>query len=578
MQCALLTIPNRMKHTYSASGSFGDCLTGSNSDAFLLVLLNSYFPLITLFRSPVVLVCSCVGMRLSAVLLRGKRIYRDKLEYLRKRVWDSHGSVLKVDKLRVPERLLTDPNCPLQDAEDMFASTRYDDALAEEIEIGVPPEVALKLEAARKQRMQPWSPTAFDPRYHPNSPSLIFTNERRFSKGLDQASLLTNTLILPGTPPCMTDLLTRVERTICSTSTDSPPSDANWVSHLRNSVERAILHAHVWHTDETKLPRRFRPELPIWKHKAEFGIHPQQATRFLFQNLFRILDQQTDSIASAIDAPLKMSSTELPPWWLTRDRFLETHYFWGNPARRIAFAEHHDVVVSGRNPLPCFVPDSEGIRELCVSHSLPVRTLGPMSPLVDLKATTYYRDDSTDGWLRSDRPYPYPHLITINFSLPNVWSDFLEPEADPVRPEQRQAAALMHCFASTLAHARSLGIHSGVLPTPICVQGVCSDGVYFDYVFFQLNTLEFPDPKTEAPHSSATATTTRNIAWINGNLRLFDKQVPKRSMLRNTKYCDLDMSVFCHLASAHLWGLVGNRLASHHSHSISDRSGLRAIS
>lgn len=63
---------------------------------------------------------------------------------------------------------------------------------------------------------------------------------------------------------------------------------------LRSAVERAILHAHVWHTQETKLPRRFCPNLPIWKHKAEFGIHPQSATRFLFHNLFRILELQVD--------------------------------------------------------------------------------------------------------------------------------------------------------------------------------------------------------------------------------------------------------------------------------------------
>ncbi|KAF8568370.1 hypothetical protein P879_01077 [Paragonimus westermani] len=497
-------------------------------------------------------------MRLTGLLYRGKRIYRDKLEHLCKQSWRRRVSLLQVDRLRVPERVLANPDHPIHQAEDMFTSNRHEEALAEEIEMGVSPKVASEIRSQRAQRLAPWLPHANDPRYHPTTePSLMYSNRRRFTKALEQASLLTNTVVLPGSPSILANVSTKIDSYVLGTGLDETDSLTQaGRSELRAAVGRAVLHAHVWHTDETKLPRRFRPELPIWKHKAEFGIHPQQATRFLFQNLFRILERQVPNFFKPSNQFTSSEFSEMPSRWTTRDRFLETYYHFGNPGRRIGFAEHHDLVIHGRDPLPAFVPDPIQMRELCLAHPPPVTCLGPMSPLIDFQSTQYYREDSSDGWLANlPRLYPHPHLITVNLSLPNVWSDFLEPEADPVRPEQRQAAALMHCFASAIAHAYSCGLREGqLLETPICLHAVCSDGVYFDFVHFQLNTLQFPDPTAQSDDANAV----RNLAWVDGNHRLFDKQVPRRSMLRNTKYRDLDMTVFSRLAGAYFWGLLGS--------------------
>ncbi|KAF7231824.1 hypothetical protein EG68_08570 [Paragonimus skrjabini miyazakii] len=458
----------------------------------------------------------CGIMRLTALLCRGKRIHRDKLEYLCKQSWRRRVSLLQVDRLRVPERVLANPNHPIHQAEDMFTSTRHEEALAEEIEMGVSPKVASEIRSEKAQRLTPWLPHANDPRYHPTAePSLMYSNRRRFTKGLEQASLLTNTVVLSGFPSVLANLSTKIHSYILGpglSETDRLTQAGR--SDLRAAVGRAVLHAHVWHTDETKLPRRFCPELPIWKHKAEFGIHPQQATRYLFQNLFRILERQVPNFSELSNESASSEFSEMPSRWTSRDRFLETYYHFGNPGRRIGFAEQHDLVIHGRDPLPAFVPDPVQVHELCLANPPPVTCLGPMSPLIDFQSTRYYREDSTD-------------------------------EADPVRPEQRQAAAVMHCFASAIAHAYSRGLREGhLLETPICLHAICSDGVYFDFVHFQLNTLQFPDPATQLNDANAV----RNLAWVDGNHRLFDKQVPRRSMLRNTKYRDLDMTVFSRLA------------------------------
>ncbi|CAH8574471.1 unnamed protein product [Schistosoma turkestanicum] len=496
-------------------------------------------------------------MKLTELLCRGKRLRHDKLQFLTNRYWYERGSRLKVNRLRVPEQVASGPDNPLLKAENMFKSTRYDDALLNEIEIGITSNEAERIEQQRSEKLQCFHPLFGDVRSHQDSePSLIFSSKRRFSKGVDQASLLTNTVVTLGAPPTLNNLFDKIYE--LNKLVDSDKSIADWRSTLRLSVERSILHAHVWQTDETKLPRRFHQKSYVWKHKPEYGIHPDQSTRYLFHNLFRILEFQAPNYMNHTGLiPIENQlSDSLPFRWTTRDRLLETFYFWGAEKRRISFSEQHDLVVMGQTPAPLFLNDHDTIQKLSNVSMLPVATFGPMSPLIDLTSTLYYREDSTNGWLETqNRRYAFPHIFTVNFSLPSVWSDYLEPEADPVIPEHRYAIALMNCFASAVAQARSMGISEGVLDKPLCVQCVCSDGVYFDFVTFQLNNMDVPDYQFSQKSNNNAP---KNFAWIDGNHRLFKKAVPTKTMMRNTKYRDLDMSVFDRLSGYYLCGLINN--------------------
>ncbi|KAH8866391.1 39S ribosomal protein L37 mitochondrial [Schistosoma japonicum] len=339
-------------------------------------------------------------MRVTEILCRGKRIRHDKLQFLTNLYWRKHGSKLKVNCLRVPEQVLNDPNNPLKEAENMFKSTRYDDALLNEIEIGITSEEAKIFEQQKAERLQCFNPLFGDIRFHQDSePSLIFSSKRRFSKGVDQASLLTNTVVTLGAPPTLNNLFDKI--TELDKRVNSDNSIADWRSSLRLAVERSILHAHVWQTDETKLPRRFHQNSNVWKHKPEYGIHPEQSTRYLFHNLFRILEFQAPRYMNftgltPIDNQL---SNGLPSRWTTRDRLLETFYHWGPEKRRINFSEQHDLVIMGQTPAPLFLTDHETIRKLSQIATMPVAGFGPMSPLIDLTSTLYYRENSTNGWL-----------------------------------------------------------------------------------------------------------------------------------------------------------------------------------
>ena len=83
---------------------------------------------------------------------------------------------------------------------------------------------------------------------------------------------------------------------------------------------------------------------------------------------------------------------------------------------------------------------------------------------------------------------------------------------------------------------------SGVLPSPVCAQHVGMDAVgslYF--TFYQLNTLDFSDSDG-----------VKNLAWFDNRRKLYSKLIPKRAMLRNTRYLDYDPEVLDQLMTVYM--------------------------
>ncbi|VDD82959.1 unnamed protein product [Mesocestoides corti] len=468
-----------------------------------------------------------------------RRIRHDFLPVYIKKQWREHGSLMVAKRVRVPRRIIDDPKIAevAAQAEDTFASTRYRDDLTREIEIGATPEERAAWERQRAERLAAFCGDALDPPELP--PSLIFEPTRLFCRDIAQVGMLTNTVVRHGPPPAVQSLYEEVAE-----ACESAPDNTSLVS----SLERSILHAHLWHTDEDKLPKRYNPDLIIWKFKTEYGIHPTNVARYLLQNLFRICELQSSRMHLT---PASDAQTGMPARWLLRDRLVETSFLWGDERRRVQFSQRNDLVLLSPRPTPLFEQATRAITNEDVQTMEEYKGhMHLLSPLIDLTSTRCYRQDSSDGILTST--YPHPQLITVNVALPNTWSDFTAPEKDRITVSQRQAIGLMHCYASCIATAKRLfgdDCHNTELPEPISVEAVCTDGVFFDFIAFQLNTLEAPNWATGSP------TTTVNVAWLDGNHELVRKRYPKRSMLRNTKYTDLDMHVFYRLFARYLYGI-----------------------
>jgi len=85
-----------------------------------------------------------------------------------------------------------------------------------------------------------------------------------------------------------------------------------------------------------------------------------------------------------------------------------------------------------------------------------------------------------------------------------------------------------------------------VLPEPISTQCILTDGDIFRFVCFQLNTLNFE-----------TSDGVKNLVWFDEDERpLFNRLLPKRAMLRNTRYLDYDPDVFRQLVAFYVNGFT----------------------
>jgi len=72
-----------------------------------------------------------------------------------------------------------------------------------------------------------------------------------------------------------------------------------------------------------------------------------------------------------------------------------------------------------------------------------------------------------------------------------------------------------------------------------------TDGDRFHFSCFQLNTLNFE-----------TSDGVKNLVWFDEEERpLFNRVVPKRAMLRNTRYLDYDADVFRQIVAFYVNGL-----------------------
>ncbi len=71
------------------------------------------------------------------------------------------------------------------------------------------------------------------------------------------------------------------------------------------------------------------------------------------------------------------------------------------------------------------------------------------------------------------------------------------------------------------------------LPEPISTQCVVTDGDKYTFIAYQLNTLNLNSMDG-----------IKNLAWVDSDNYMFQRIVPKRAMLRNTRYEDYDPSVF----------------------------------
>lgn len=101
-----------------------------------------------------------------------------------------------------------------------------------------------------------------------------------------------------------------------------------------------------------------------------------------------------------------------------------------------------------------------------------------------------------------------PHTITLNYD-----SELVKNITElPVTEDQMQARSLLKSFATAACYAKQK-FGDGVLdlPEPVTVQCIQSNGKWFEFSVFQLNTLDIDNDQG-----------TRNIWWSSPRLELYE--------------------------------------------------------
>jgi len=357
-----------------------------------------------------------------------------------------------------------------------------------------------------------WVPPVPDPRFvdppteleHPDyheEPVYCYQDtshaNTRIFEATKQAQLLTKSQLMTGLP-------SSVQRTV----------GAVHIPNQDELVQRYIMQAHRWDPTQEKLPAR-STHLPIWKFKAEVGIPQSKIASILLQNVLRLC----------------MTTNGQFPELLSSRRHLQDHHYsatYQHQGKPIQILNTCEWLSTSNKPLTPFADEMQVIDT--VAHELP--DIFPIAPTIDLKKIHVFKEDNISGFSPG---YVHCHPHTLFLSNNEQWL-----------PDEWDARAIMLCFGQALALAHhKYGADVTDLPEPICVQCVNSDGIAFHFAAFQLNTLD-----------CSSMEGIKNLAWIDSDNKMFEKIIPKRGMLRSTRYEDYDPLVFQKLLAVYLNGVA----------------------
>jgi len=367
-----------------------------------------------------------------------------------------------------------------------------------------------------------WSPPVNDPRfcepppltehqdYH-EQPILEYKANYRLMEGFTQALVLTKTQVFDGLSPDVNMLVGAVN-----------------IPNQDELAQRYIMQAHVWDPTKAKLPKRIYTELKHWLFKAETGIPPLRIMGITTSNFLRMF-----TMLGGRHPDLLATRTIL------HDHQTTLQYSFRDEQRDIQITNNIPYVVFSSRAVPSLA-DEDAI-EKSKTHQLP--DMFPIAPTIDLQKQHVYKPGLNDTGFLTQYSHSHPHTIWMNHydqretrerHVDHTWST-----------EERKGRALLTAFGVCAAHAKHLyGADVGVLPLPVSVHCVdVTDTGVFHLLSFQLNTLDMTNDQG-----------IKNLAWFDSDQVMFEKILPKRAMLRNTKYQNYDPAVLKKLMAMYVHG------------------------
>lgn len=336
-------------------------------------------------------------------------------------------------------------------------------------------------------------------------PVYFVSNQTRFSEGVDQVCVLTKTQKFNGLPPQVSALVGKHE-----------------IQEQTNMVQRVIMQSQVWDSTKEKLPKRKDLENLSWVFRREFGIPDTKGASILMNNFIRLSQTMCSQFPKLVSDRI-----------MTFKPSLETSYIYKDD--EIMINAVNECLIHGKRSLPVF--GNKSLIEKSKSHQL--LDMFPIQPTIDFEKV-HRKEIIKRGAIRESlgEGCTHPHLV---FRI--MGQD---------RPaEYNQAYNLLVTFG--LAYTEALnryGVVSGALPEPVVVQNVNCTYNNFNFLCFQLNTLDISEDSG-----------IKNFVWLDSNNELFvrKKCQPWKEEGRQYKpptYSDYNPAVFQKFLAMFLYGVL----------------------
>lgn len=296
------------------------------------------------------------------------------------------------------------------------------------------------------------SPPLSDMPLWKGQPCYLFHQRTNALEGVKQVLWLTKTKLIEGLPPRLLLL-----------AQDS----ANLIPDQDERVQNAIKHARFWDTTEPK-PSQDR------------------YSKILLQNLLHLC------------ASLQPTHPALGRRLLSEKYSLAAT--WNRGKDLFQIRGRNGLLSTSMDPLSALA-EAEQVED---TREHVLETFYPVSPTIDLQQVNVYHHERNCTGFREG--YPFPHAHTLYFD------DQKSPRC-VLRPEQFQAKMVMFAFGNALARAH---LQYGTEPKerlehPVVVQVVGTNGRFFHFVVFQLNTTDLSED-----------TGVKNLVWMDKDLELYE--------------------------------------------------------
>ncbi|NXP54428.1 RM37 protein, partial [Heliornis fulica] len=270
-------------------------------------------------------------------------------------------------------------------------------------------------------------------------------------QGVRQAQWLTKTKLVAGLPPPVLSIL------------DNP---MHQFEGYEEAVKCAVSHARLWDTADVPKREQYCPVL------FEDLIHLCRLMAMKYPSLTKRMMARNYKIAAA----------------------------WERESILLQVRGQNGILMNSVSPIPPVASKEE----ILATKEDVLETFYPISPTIDLQEVNVYEELNDTGF-RDGYPYSHPHTVFF------LESANIRPKR--FRPEQLRAKMLMFAFGNALAKAKALyGNDPKVLEQPVVVQSIGTDGRFFQFMVFQLNTTDL-----------VSGDGIKNLVWIDSDQSLYDR-------------------------------------------------------